>query len=100
MAYNPGAEGHAKPPRESPRWISVLCTDHHGTYTTEFPRTDAGRRCEEEVAGRRILDVWARGARGAGRVAPGGRGLGAMRGRGGRGEKNKTIADFVVACSQ
>ena len=55
------------------------------------PPTTAGCRREEEVVGRRILDVWARGARGAGRVAPGGRGLGAMRGRGGRGKRGREV---------
>ena len=42
------------------------------TTISPCPPTAADRRREEEVVGRRILVFWARGARGAGRVAPGG----------------------------
>ena len=51
------------------------------------PPAAMGRRREEEVVGRRILVFWARGARGAGRVAPGGRGWGREWEEGERGKR-------------
>ena len=53
------------------RWVTRVNGNHdHSTVSPHY----SGRRREEGVVGQRILVVWARGARGAGRVAPEGRG--------------------------
>ena len=82
MAYNPGAEGHAKPPRDTPRWISVLSTDHHGTYATESPHCSSS---SSRRRGRRAALPGRFGARRAAGHVGGPQGGTRGGGRGGRG---------------